>query len=292
MYPEVTIASEPQQGAKGENDGKNQLKTPAPPTGAAGTNQGSESTGTDVKPNSKSQPQEASGQESTKRNQDDAQRPEAEERQTVAPAPRSPLTLAAEPSALRTDDPPVTLQTQRQTQQDGSEAPQVDQDQQTRHRRQGQGSQRTSFCTKMQKHYKRKRGNARPQPHCSEPTPAVATPRTKCMTVEWRESMDDFDTERTHLVAQLCKDHPADCAFPIQDQDGGGGAAEKGKPWRYVQDLRDLALHGRQDEPQEEDSEPTLPFRDPTEGDEPDQADNGNEWGRFKEQDRIEQRAE
>ena len=187
----------------------------------------------------------------------------------MAPAPRSPLALVAEPSARRTDDPPVTLQTQRQTQQDSSEAPQVHQDQQTRHRRQGQGSQRTSFCTKMQKHYKRKRGNARPQPHCSEPTLAVATPRTKCMAVEWRESMDDFDTERTHLVAQLCKDHPADCAFPMQDQDGGGGATEKGKPWRYVQALRDLALHGRPDEPPEEDSEPTLPFQDPTEGTSP-----------------------
>ena len=101
----------------------------------------------------------------------------------------------------------------------------------------------------------------------------------------------DLDAERSELVAKLCKDHPADCAFATQDSDGGGDIMGKGRPWKYVDDLKDLAMNGRRDEQQDEESEPTLPFHDGTEADESDKADSGNEWGRFKEQDRVEQKA-
>ena len=65
--------------------------------------------------------------------------------------------------------------------------------------------------------------------------------------VEWRDTMDDCDTNRTRKVVQLFKDHPADCTLLPAGDDEGDNIIEKGKPWKYTDDLRELAAQREQE---------------------------------------------
>ena len=59
--------------------------------------------------------------------------------------------------------------------------------------------------------------------------------------------MDDYDTDRTKTVVQLFKDHPADCTLLPAGDDERDDILGKGKPWNYVDDLRELAAQREQE---------------------------------------------